>query len=209
MSLGLIGKKIGMSRLYNIKGHYIPVTLINVFNNYVVQIKKNINFNSFQLSFCFKNIFNLNNSLFNHFFKYNVYFYGIIKEFKVNNYDFNRFFSGDLIPINIFYINQNINIFGKSIGKGFSGVIKRFNFKSGPSTHGSSKFHNSSGSIGMSQDPGRVFLGKKMAGHLGFKNFFIKNLKILKIDFSNNIIFVKGSVIGCTNSYITIIPSDF
>lgn len=204
MSLGLLGKKIGMSNFYNSKGDFIPVTLVNVFNNYLV---KSFN-NFFQIVFGNKNILNFKNPLFFHYLKYNVFFGGILKEFKVNNFDFNNFNSGDNIPMNIFYINQKINVLSKSIGKGFSGVMKRFNFKSIGNTHGNSKSHRKSGSIGMNQDPGRVLKGKKMAGHLGCKYIFIKNLKIINIDFDYNIFFIKGSISGSLNSYIYIFPSN-
>lgn len=207
MGLGLIGKKIGMSRFFDLKGNSVPVTLINVFNNYIC-MKKKIIHNSFQIVFGLKNIFNLNNSLFNHYVKHNIFFFGLLKEFRISLYDMNRFYSGDLIPINIFFVNQYVTLTSRSIGKGFSGVVKRFNFKAGSSTHGNSKSHNIPGSIGMSQDPGRVFLGKKMPGHLGNNFCSIKKLKILKIDFNKNIFYIKGSVSGCSNSFIFITPDN-
>lgn len=202
MSLGLLGRKIGMSRFYNSKGDFIPVTLVNVYNNYLLKSCNNF----FQIVFGKKNILNLKNPLFFHYLKYNVFFEGILKEFKVNNFDFNKFKCGDNIPMNIFYINQKINVLSKSIGKGFCGVIKRFNFKSSGNTHGNSKSHRKPGSIGMNQDPGRVFRGKKMSGHLGNKYIFIKGLKIIDIDFEYNIFFIKGSISGSLNSYIFILP---
>lgn len=200
MSLGLIGKKIGMSRLYNFKGEFIPVTLINVFNNFIFKPFNNF----FQIILGEKNIFNIKNSSFFYYIKYNIFFCGFLRGTKVSSFDFSFFSSGDFIPLNIFYINQRVNVRGCSIGKGFSGVIKRFNFSSGDSSHGNSKSHNKPGSIGMNQDPGRVFKGKKMAGHLGNKYIFIKNLKIIKIDFDYNIIFIKGGVPGGFNSYVFI-----
>ncbi len=188
-----LGKKIGMSYIYNKKGYYTPLTVVYIYNCYIFKIFK------FLSDYFF--IFSYFSSFFNYKKKKNYF-----KKSSVSKYDFFNFKLNSLVPLNIFYINQNVNIFGISIGKGFSGVIKKHNFKSGGSSHGNSKAHNKGGSIGMCQDPGRVYKGKKMPGRLGSKKVFLKNLKILKIDFYYNIFYLNGSLPGFKNSNLFISP---
>ncbi len=188
-----LGKKIGMSYIYNKYGFYVPLTIVYIYNCYIFKIFKILNDRFFIFSY------------FSNFFNYKKKKY-ILKKSDINEYDFFNFKLNDLIPLNIFYINQKVNVFGISIGKGFSGVIKKHKFKSGDATHGNSKSHKKPGSIGMCQDPGRVYKGKKMAGRLGSKKVFLKNLKILKIDFYYNIFYLNGNVPGFKNSNLFIFP---
>ncbi|WP_259286103.1 50S ribosomal protein L3 [Candidatus Nasuia deltocephalinicola] len=188
-----LGKKIGMSYIYNKNGFYIPSTVIYIYNCYIFKNLKFLNNYFFTLSY-FSSYLN---------YKKNINYF---KKVGVNKYDFLTFNLNDLIPLNIFYINQKVNVFGISIGKGFSGVIKKHKFKSGDATHGNSKSHNKPGSIGMCQDLGRVYKGKKMPGRLGSKKIFLKNLKILKIDFYYNIFYLNGCVPGFKNSDLFIFP---
>ncbi len=188
-----LGKKVGMSYIYNKKGYYTPLTIIYIYNCYVFKTFKYLNNYFF--------IFSYFSSFFNYKKKKNYF-----KKNSVSKYDFFNFKLNNLIPLNIFYINQMVNIFGISIGKGFSGVIKKHKFKSGDSSHGNSKSHNKPGSIGMCQDLGRVYKGKKMPGRLGSKKVFLKNLKILKIDFYYNIFYLNGSLPGFKNSNLFISP---
>ncbi len=189
-----LGKKIGMSYIYNKYGFYTPLTVVYIYNCYI--------FKNFKFSNNYFFIF----SYFSNFFNYKKKKY-ILKRCIVNSYDFFNFKLNNLIPLNIFYINQKINVFGISKGKGFCGVIKKHNFKSGDSSHGNSKAHNKPGSIGMCQDPGRVYKGKKMPGRVGSKKIFLKNLKILKIDFNYNIFYLNGCVPGFKNSDLFIFPN--
>lgn len=185
----MIGKKIGMSCLYNKNGSMIPVTIIDVSNNFVTQIKniKKDKYFSIQISYGKNKISsNMKKPLIGHFYKSKTKYNYIIKEFKNKRYS--KFNLGERIKINIFNLNQKVSIKGKSIGKGFSGTIKRHNFSSGRASHGNSRSHKSPGSVGMCQDPGRVFKGKKMCGQLGNKNCTIRNLEILKIDNKNNLL---------------------
>lgn len=209
MSLGLIGKKLGMTRIFSSNGKSIPITLIYIPNNYIIQIKNIIDnkYMSFQLSCILKKKKRSNKAILGHYLKSKIHVCKILKEFKINNFDLNKFNLGEILPLNIFYINQKVDVMGISIGKGFSGVIKRYNFKSGRATHGNSRSHNKAGSIGMNQDPGKVFLGKKMAGHLGCNRNTIQNLKIIRIDFIYNVIFIKGAVPGCKNNNVFITPA--
>lgn len=174
--------KIGMDYIYNRKGKHTPVTIVSVYNNYIFKLFKSLKNYFFILSF------------------YNNFKVKLLKQFKVCEFDFIKYCLLDCIPLNILYINQNVKIRGISIGKGFSGVIKKHNFNSNYATHGNSKAHNKPGSIGMCQDPGRVLPGKKMAGRQGCKKIFLKNLKILKIDFFYRLIYLGGSIPGFDKS---------
>ncbi|WP_339045082.1 50S ribosomal protein L3 [Candidatus Zinderia endosymbiont of Aphrophora alni] len=210
MSLGLIGKKIGMTRIFLKNGNSIPITVISVPKNRVVQIKniKNDGYNAIQTTFGIKKK-NNNKSLLGHYLKFKLKIGLILKEFKVKEDFFlkNLIKIGDKITVKLFNIGDKVDIRGKTIGKGFSGVIKRYHFSSGRASHGNSKAHNTPGSVGMSQDPGRVFRGKRMSGQLGFKYKTIQNLKILRIDSIRNLLFISGSIPGCKNNYVTILPS--
>ncbi|WP_259285970.1 50S ribosomal protein L3 [Candidatus Nasuia deltocephalinicola] len=188
-----LGKKIGMSYFYNKKGQYVPLTVVYIYNCYIFKTFKFLNKYFFIFSY-FSSFFNYK--------KEKKYF----KNCDVTEYDFFKFKSNNFIPLNTFYINQRINIFGISIGKGFSGVIKKHRFKSGDSSHGNTKSHNKPGSIGMCQDLGRVYKGKKMPGRLGAKKIFLKNLKILKINFNYNIFYLNGNIPGFKNSNLFISP---
>ncbi|BEH03950.1 50S ribosomal subunit protein L3 [Candidatus Nasuia deltocephalinicola] len=193
--IGFLGKKISMSYLYDSFGNYNPVTILSIYDCYVFDLISINNFYFAIISYYSNNFYCFNKSKF------------FLKQFFISYFDYSNFNLFEKISLNIFYINQKINVSGISIGKGFSGVIKRYNFNSGYASHGNSKAHNKPGSIGMCQDPGRVYPGKKMAGHLGSKKTFIKNLKILYIDFNYNIFYIKGSVPGFINSNIIIYPS--
>lgn len=183
-----LGKNLGSTYIYNKSSIYEHVTIINIYNSYIFK------------SFNFIKKFYFIISYYNHYFKK----FNFKKQFKVGYYDYILFNIKDKIPLNIFYINQKVKIYSISIGKGFSGVIKKYNFSSNYSSHGNSKAHNKIGSIGMCQSPGRVLPGKKMAGRYGGKKKFISGLKIKNIDFLNNILYLSGSVPGYKNSNILI-----
>lgn len=189
--LSFMGKKIGTDFIYNKNYSYTVISIIYIYNCYIFNSYVSSNDYFFVLSYFLNNMS----------YKDNDYF---LKTIKPGYYDFQKFNLNDRIPLNVFYINQKVNIRGITIGKGFSGVIKKHNFRSGDATHGNSRSHNKAGSIGMCQDPGKVYRGKKMAGRLGGKKVFLKNLKILRIDFFYNIIYLKGVVPGFKNSNILI-----
>lgn len=204
---GLVGKKIGMTRIFNKEGNSIPITVIKVTKNRITQIK-NQPFKKFltvQLTTGIKKPHLLNKPKLGHFKKNNVVAGRGLWEFKV--FDKNNFIVGQEISIDFFKNIKKVDITGNSKGKGFSGAIKRWNFSSQDSSHGNSLSHRAPGSIGQNQTPGRVFKGKKMAGHLGNKKVTIQSLSIIKIDFHEKCLLIKGSVPGFSGGDLIIKPA--
>ena len=206
MSIGLIGKKSGMSRLFLEDGESIPVTAISVCGNFVADIKtkENNGYNAVVLSKS-KKLNNLSKSQ-SEFFKKNNINPGSLSEFKVEN-DIDTFEIGKHMTADIFEVGQFVDITGTSKGKGYAGVIKRHNFSMQDATHGNSLAHRAHGSIGQCQTPGRVWKGKKMSGHMGNVQKTVQNLKIVELDVENNVVYVKGAVPGFNGSEIKIKPS--
>ncbi|BGI51581.1 MAG: 50S ribosomal protein L3 [Buchnera aphidicola (Ceratovacuna japonica)] len=204
--IGLVGKKVGPSMIFSKEGHLVPVTIIEVTENRVVQIKnfKNDKYSAIQVTTGEKKN-NINKPKVGHFIKYNVTAGRGLWEFRVN--DDKKFFSGQVFDISFLKNVKKVDITGFSKGKGFSGTIKRWNFKSQDNSHGNSLSHRAPGSIGQNQTPGRVFKGKKMAGHLGNKKVTIQNLKIIFINEKDNFLFVKGVVPGFSSCDLIIKPS--
>lgn len=209
MALGLVGRKLGMTRIFSEEGKSIAITVLEVLANRVVQIKteQKEGYNSIQLTYGSKKVNKLNKAEIGHFAKSASQAGKGLIEFKILQKDLNNFKLGDNIEVSIFDNVKYIDVSGFSKGKGFAGNIKRHNFNSQRASHGNSLSHKAPGSIGQCQDPGRVFKGKKMPGHLGNKKVTTKNLEIIKIDKSKNLILVKGSIPGSNNSDISIIPS--
>ncbi|WP_185871468.1 50S ribosomal protein L3 [Blattabacterium cuenoti] len=202
---GLIGKNIGMTSIFLKSGENVPCTILKVDPCYIVQIKtiENDGYFSIQLGVDDREVKKTNKSLFNHFKKAGLSPKKKLLEFKVDKVS--DFILGNSIQINIFEEGELVHVKGISKGKGFQGVIKRHNFSGvGERTHGQHNRLRAPGSIGAGSDPSRVFKGKKMAGKMGKKSVTIKNLKILKIDFDQNIMILKGSVPGNKNSYLMI-----
>lgn len=200
MSLGLIGKKIGMSRVFFDDGKIVPVTVVKIDENLkITQIKiKNVNdtYNAIQVTSGLKKLKNVSKPLKGHYNKSQVKPGVGLWEFRLNKEEIQNKKLGETINIDIFEKGQKIDVQGISKGKGFSGVIKRHNFNSQRATHGNSLSHNAPGSIGQCQTPGRVFKGKKMAGRLGNSNNTIKNLEIININKEKNLLLVKGAIPG-------------
>ena len=207
MSIGLIGKKSGMSRLFLEDGESIPVTAISVCGNFVADIKtkENNGYNAVVLSKS-KKLNNLSKSQ-SEFFKKNNINPGSLSEFKVEN-DIDTFEIGKHMTADVFEVGQFVDITGTSKGKGYAGVIKRHNFSMQDATHGNSLAHRAHGSIGQCQTPGRVWKGKKMSGHMGNVQKTVQNLKIVELDVENNVVYVKGAVPGFNGSEIKIKPSN-
>ena len=206
MSIGLIGKKSGMSRLFLEDGESIPVTAISVCGNYVADIKtieKN-GYNAVVVSKTNKSK-NLQKSKLEFFKKINLN-PGSLVEFKFTNDD-SVYQVGNHLTADIFDVGQYVDITGTSKGKGYAGVIKRHNFAMQDATHGNSLAHRAHGSIGQCQTPGRVWKGKKMSGHMGNVQKTVQSLKIVDLDIANNVIYIKGSVPGFNGSEIKIKPS--
>lgn len=200
MSLGLIGIKVGMTRIFFENGQVVPITIVKIEKNLrITQIKiKNINdiYNAIQVTMGLKKPKRVSKPLKGHFYKNKIDPGLGLWEFRVSNEEIKNNKVGDVININIFKEGQKLNICSFSKGKGFSGVIKRYNFSSQRATHGNSLSHNAPGSIGQCQDPGRVVKGKKMAGRMGNKKTTIKNLEIIKLDKENNLLLIKGAIPG-------------
>ena len=208
MVIGLLGNKIGMTQIFDESGNIVPVTILKAGPCLITQIKTFLNdgYNAIQLGYGNVSIKNLTQSEIGHFQKSNIQPLKYLQEFRLEN-EFHQFQLGQIINVCSFKTSQFVNIRGKSIGKGFSGLQKRYNFTRGPMTHGS-KNHRAPGSIGMGTTPGRVLPGKKMAGQLGNKYITIKKLKVIQINEEENLLIVKGSVPGKPGNLLTIIPTE-
>nr|YP_009396845.1 ribosomal protein L3 [Ophidocladus simpliciusculus]ARW66031.1 ribosomal protein L3 [Ophidocladus simpliciusculus] len=203
MSIGMLGEKIGMTQIFNDKGTVIPVTLLKIGPCTITQIKreKTNKYAKIQIGYKYINPSKLNKANIGHFQQNKLPCFKYLKEYKSNNWiNINL---GQTISVNKFKIGDHINVSGISIGKGFSGYQKKHNFTRGPMSHGS-KNHRQPGSIGAGTTPGRVFPRKKMAGRMGYKNVSIRNLEIIKINYRENIIVIKGSVPGKSGNIIYI-----
>lgn len=203
--LGVFGYKCGMTTFFTENGKAIPVTVIKLYKNYILE-KKDINEHQCKLKIAACSIKNkkLSNSIQKIFKNLNIENLKYIKEFYVNKNLIKEYNVGNILNINLFNKNDKLNITSISKGKGFSGVIKRHNFSAQRASHGNSLSHRVPGSIGQCQDPGKVFKGKKMAGRLGGKNVTIKNINIINIYNNDNILLLKGSIPGPTGNKIII-----
>ncbi|MBE7526483.1 MAG: 50S ribosomal protein L3 [Cytophagales bacterium] len=208
MKVGLIGKKIGMTRIFTESGSSTPVTVLDVSNNRIVQIKTKLTdgYSAIQVAQgnCGKN--RISKSMSGHFSKAGVEAGKFIKEFKVHDEITNILQLGGEINLEAFEVGAKVDISGTTIGKGYAGTIKKHNFSSNRASHGNSRSHNVPGSIGMAQDPGRVFPGKKMTGRLGGVRCTVQNLEIVRVDKDRGLIFIKGSIPGAKGNGIIIRP---
>ena len=207
MSVGLLGNKIGMTQIFDESGNIIPVTILKVGPCVVTQVKTETKdgYNSIQIGYGSVSSKSLTQPELGHLQKSNIQPLKYLKEFRIANQ--NEFEVGQILKVDSLSSGQLINICGKSIGKGFSGLQKRHNFTRGPMTHGS-KNHRLPGSIGMGTSPGRVLPGKKMAGQLGNKVTTIQKLKVIQINLEENILVIKGSVPGKPGNLLSIVPSE-
>ena len=207
MAVGLLGNKIGMTQIFDESGNIIPVTILKVGPCVVTQVKNTSKdgYDSIQIGYGNISSKALTQPELGHLQKSNIQPLKYLKEFRVK--ETNEFEIGQVLNVNSFSPGQFVDIKGKSIGKGFSGLQKRHNFSRGPMTHGS-KNHREPGSIGMGTTPGRVLPGKKMAGQLGNKITTIKKLKVIQINSEENILVIKGSVPGKPGNLLSIVPSE-
>ena len=204
MTIGLIGKKIGMTREFIDSGLSIPVTILSIEKGRIINVftKEKRGYDAIQVGFGKIKTSKLKNQMKGFFAKKSTEPRKFLKEFRVNN--ISAYKEGNEIGLELFKDEKFVDVKSKTIGKGFAGVMKRYNFSGLRASHGVSVSHRSHGSTGQNQDPGRVFKGKKMAGHMGDKYRTIQNLEIIKSDLENNLIFVKGSVPGSKNSIVLI-----
>ena len=209
MSIGLVGIKTGMTRVFDESGTSIPVTVINVDSNRVSQIKSSERdgYSAIQVAYGSQKEDRLNKALIGHYKKANIQPAKGLVEFKVKKID-EGLTVGTNINVDTFKAGEHVDITGKTLGKGFQGGVKRHHFKTQDATHGNSISHRALGSTGQCQDPGRVFKGKKMPGHLGNVNRTIQNLTIVKIMTDENIMLVKGSIPGHKGSVVIIKPTE-
>jgi len=202
MSIGLIGKKLGMTREFMETGQSVPVTVIKVEKGRVLDVisKDKRGYNAVKIGFFKVKNSKLTKQMKGYFAKKNTEPKKILKEFRLENNE--EYKEGNELGLEIFKDKKFIDVRSKTIGKGFAGVMKRWNFGGLRATHGVSVSHRSHGSTGQRQDPGKVFKGKKMAGHMGDKIRTILNLEIIKSDLENNLLYLKGSIPGSKNSTV-------
>ena len=209
-SLGLLGRKVGMTRLFTEDGESIPVTVLDVSNNRVTQVKtqENDGYSALQVTFGARKASRVTKPAAGHLAKAGVEAGEVIGEFRVTAETAAQYAAGATIAVNaIFAVGQKVDVQGTSIGKGYAGTIKRHNFGSQRASHGNSRSHNVPGSIGMAQDPGRVFPGKRMTGHMGDETVTTQNLDIIRVDEARQLLLVKGAVPGSKNGFVTVRPA--
>ena len=206
MTLGVIGKKVGMTQIFDEQGLAIPVTVIKVDETVVTQVKtvETDGYNAIQVGTVAAKEKHLTKAQLGHFKKNNLSNYRHLQEFRVENPQ--DYKVGDKVELSVLENVEKVDVTGKSIGKGFQGTVKRHNFGRGPMAHGS-KNHREPGSIGAGTTPSRVIKGKRMAGNMGNERVTITKLKLVKVDSANGLVLVKGSVPGCEGRFVTIVPT--
>jgi large subunit ribosomal protein L3 len=209
MTIGLVGRKSGMTRVFTDEGASIPVTVIEVIPNRVAQIKTvaSDGYSAVQLASGERKSSHLSKPLTGHYAKANIKAGSALNESRVQEAELEGINVGDVLTVEHFEAGQKVDVTGQSKGKGFAGVIKRWNFAMQDATHGNSVSHRAPGSIGQCQTPGRVFKGKKMAGHMGSAQVTVQSLEIVRVDAERNLILVKGAVPGAPGGDVLVRPS--
>ena len=209
MTLGLVGRKVGMTRIFTDDGDSLPVTVLDVSDNRVTQIKTPATdgYSAVQVTFGRRRASRVNKPLAGHLSKAGVESGHVFREFRVPEAVLADLKVGAKIGVDIFKVGQRVDVTGTSKGKGFAGVIKRHNFGGNRASHGNSVSHRSPGSIGQNQDPGRVFPGKRMAGHLGDVKCTVQSLEIVRIDPERQFLMVKGAVPGSKERDVIVHPT--
>lgn len=209
MPIGLVGRKCGMTRIFTDAGISIPVTLIQVGEIYVTQVKtqEKDGYEALQVTMGKRRPSLVTKPMAGHYAKAGVEAGLGLWEFSLSEGENNNFTVGSEIKADLFTVGQKVDVRGTSKGKGFAGGIKRHHFRSQDDSHGNSLSHRAIGSTGMNQSPGRVFPGKKMAGQLGNVQRIAQNQEIVQIDVERGLLFIKGAVPGWTNSFVVVLPS--
>jgi large subunit ribosomal protein L3 len=209
MTLGLVGRKVGMTRVFTDDGDSLPVTVLDVSDNRVTQIKSTATdgYNAVQVTFGKRRASRINKAAAGHLAKASTEAGHVLREFRVSESELGNFKLGGKIGVDIFEVGQIVDVSGLSQGKGFAGVIKRHHFSSNRASHGNSVSHNKPGSTGMAQDPGRVFPGKRMAGHLGAVQRTAQGLTVVRVDPERQLLLVKGSIPGSRGRDIVVRPT--
>jgi len=211
MTIGIVGRKCGMSRVFTEAGESIPVTLIEATPNRITQVKtvENDGYTAVQVTAGAKRAALISKPLAGHYAKAKVEAGRGLWEFRVDAKEIGKYnVGGELKADEVFKTGQKVDVAGVTKGKGFQGTIKRWNFSMGDATHGNSLSHRAPGSIGQRQTPGRVFPGKKMAGHMGAENQSVMNLEVVKIDAERHLIAVRGAVPGAPGGNVVISPAS-
>ena len=207
--LGLLGRKVGMMRIFTDDGDAVPVTVLDVSNNRVTQVKTEATdgYSALQVVFGARKASRVNKPAAGHLAKAGVEAGEISREFRVDADVAGQYAAGATLPVTLFAAGQMVDVQGTSIGKGFAGTIKRHNFSSQRASHGNSRSHNVPGSISMAQDPGRVFPGKKMTGHMGDETVTTQNLDVIRIDEARQLLLIKGAIPGANGGFVTVRPA--
>ena len=209
MSLGLVGRKVGMMRIFKDDGTSVPVTVLDCSGNRVTQIKskETDGYVAIQVAFGKRRATRVTKAMAGHYSKAGVEAGSELREFRVAADKLGELKVGSELKVDMFEPGMKVDVSGTTLGKGFAGVIKRYHFSSNRASHGNSLSHNSAGSIGMAQDPGRVFPGKRMAGHLGNVKRTVQLLEVARVDAERSLIMIKGSVPGSKNGSVILLPS--
>lgn len=209
MSLGLVGRKIGMTRIFSESGASIPVTVLDVSNNRVSQVKttQTDGYSALQVAYGARKSSRITKPVAGHLAKAGVEACVGFAEFRVTSEIANAYQAGNALGAELFQVGQMVDVSGVTQGKGFAGTIKRHNFGSQRASHGNSRSHNVPGSIGQAQDPGRIFPGKRMSGHLGAVQRTIQNLEIVRVDGERQLLLVKGAVPGPKGGDVLVRPA--
>ncbi|MDD4915034.1 MAG: 50S ribosomal protein L3 [Methylococcales bacterium] len=209
MSIGLVGRKCGMTRIFSEDGVSVPVTVLHIESNRVIQVKnpETDGYRAIQIAAGDVKSSKVNKAMAGHYAAANVTAGRGLWEFRLNENEGVELSAGSELNVDVFEAGQMVDVCGTSIGKGFAGTVKRYNFRTQDATHGNSRSHRVPGSNGMNQTPGRVFKGKKMCGHMGAVKTTVQNLTIHSVDPERNLILVKGAVPGAKGGDVIITPA--
>jgi large subunit ribosomal protein L3 len=209
MTIGLVGRKVGMTRIFTDDGNTLPVTVLDVSDNRITQIKtqEKDGYAAVQVAFGKRRASRVKKPLAGHLAKAAVEAGRLLKEFRAEAKELASLKVGGKIGVDLFKVGQKVDVQGVTIGKGFAGVIKRHHFSSNRATHGNSISHNKPGSTGQNQSPGRVFPGKRMAGHLGDVKRTVPNLVVVRVDTERQLLLVRGSVPGSKGRDVVVRPA--
>ena len=209
MSIGLVGRKCGMTRVFTDAGVTVPVTVVEALPNRISQVKsdKTDGYRAVQVTLGARRPSRVSKSLAGHFAKANVAAGHRSREFRLRQGEGESLATGGELKVDMFTVGQIVDVTGTTVGKGFAGTMKRHNFAGGMKTHGNSLSHRAPGSIGQRQTPGRVFKGKRMSGHMGVKNRTIENLRIVEVDVARNLLLISGAIPGSEGGRVVVKPS--
>ena len=209
MSIGLVGRKVGMTRVFTESGASVPVTVLEMSNNRVTQVRtsENDGYSAVQVAYGTRRNSRVTKAQAGHFAKAGVDAAELMREFRVSADEAAQYQAGAAVSVEVFSAGQKVDVTGVTQGKGFAGTIKRHNFRSQGDSHGNSRSHNVPGSIGMAQDPGRVFPGKRMSGHMGAVTCTKQNLEVVRVDVERGLVLVKGAVPGSKGGHVVVRPA--